>query len=1209
MEDQLSDASLLSADDKWALIPAFFRVKSFVRHHVESFDYFISTDMQKIVASDNVIRCDADPRWFFRFLNVYVDKPCLENNGVVVPTTPHECRLRDLTYAAPIMADVEYYRDGMVITRRRVKLGMLPIMLRSSRCVLHSASNREMAQMRECPMDPGGYFVVRGTERVILMQEGLSKNRIILERDAKGDCMAAVTSTSAERKSRTNVVHRRGRFYLRHNSFTEDIPLATVFKAMGAERDQEIVQLIGTDAATVELMAASIQETAATGVFSRASALKWIGLRLRSRAYNATKPIDMDARDALRDVVLSHVPCRAGGAACAAVQAAQATGAQAAQIIQPAVLQSAQLAQAAAQGRGAAAGRATNLSAASAAGELLSFRPKLVYLAAMVRRLVPFARGECEADSKDYYGMKRLELAGDLLGLLWEDAYKRLCLEIQRTAQITLSRSSRAQSFDACKAIRPGLVTDAFSQAISTGNWIIRRFRMDMSGVSQVLSRLSFMAALGMCTRLASNFDKSIKSAGPRALQPSQWGMVCPADTPEGGSCGLVKNLALMCNVSPEEDPAVVERACFVLGVEDAEHLTGAEIASNWLVFLNGDILGVHQAPNIFCEGMRALRRAGRLPEYTSVSLDPEARTVTVACDRGRVCRPLIVVQNQRPALTPAVLQDVAGGYRSFDDCVRDGVIEYIDVCEEANALVAVNESEITPETTHLEIDPVTVLGLVASLIPFPDHNQSPRNTYQCAMGKQAIGAIALNQLERFDTLLYLLCYPQRPLVKTRILELTGFLNLPAGQNATVAVMSYSGYDIEDASILNRAAIDRGYGRCQVFKKLTVGFRAGTNATGGEVVEELAGRPRDETGALIDRADRRVANYRALDYDGLPLEGAKLKPGDIVVSKQIRVSGASAGAAAVAARAAARNGANGATAAAAAEAAAAAAAPAVREAHERFKLPHPYHVDRTMVTTTPTTPVLVKVRYRQTRLPELGDKFSSRHGQKGVCGCIVQQADMPFSELGLCPDMIMNPHGFPSRMTVGKLFELVSGKAGVFDGRHGDGTVFSGDDIEACGRRLAAHGFCYHGKDLLMSGITGEPLSAFIFMGPIYYQKLKHMVLDKMHARARGPRALLTRQPTEGRSRDGGLRLGEMERDCLVAYGAASLLLERLMISSDEFEAHVCQKCGLLAAAGWCQGCRTGAHISTIRLPYACKLLLQEMSALGCVPRLRLTDQ
>ena len=373
-------------------------------------------------------------------------------------------------------------------------------------------------------------------------------------------------------------------------------------------------------------------------------------------------------------------------------------------------------------------------------------------------------------------------------------------------------------------------------------------------------------------------------------------------------------------------------------------------------------------------------------------------------------------------------------------------------------------------------------------------------------------------------------------MVKSKTIDLIQYDKLPAGQNATVAVMSYSGYDIEDALVLNKASLDRGFGRCLVYRKQTCAIKRYANQT----FDRIMGPSRDaQSGEMIWK-------HKALDQDGIVAPGEKLSARQVMVNKSVPVitqplqqtpQGASPG--------------------------------AYKESPITFKGGIDAYAERVLVTSNAEESYLIKVLLRNTRRPELGDKFSSRHGQKGVCGMIADQADMPFSDLGICPDIIMNPHGFPSRMTVGKLIELLAGKAGVLEGKLHYGTAFGGDKVVDVGADLIRHGFNYAGKDFVTSGITGEPLTAYIYFGPVYYQKLKHMVLDKMHARSRGPRAVLTRQPTEGRSREGGLRLGEMERDCLIGYGASMLLLERLMISSDSFEVDVCGECGLLGYSGW----------------------------------------
>lgn len=524
--------------------------------------------------------------------------------------------------------------------------------------------------------------------------------------------------------------------------------------------------------------------------------------------------------------------------------------------------------------------------------------------------------------------------------------------------------------------------------------------------------------------------------------------------------------------------------------------------------------------------------------------------------------------------MTSKHIEDLSRDFRCFEDFLHEGLVEYLDVNEENDCMIALYESNITEETTHLEIEPFTILGVCAGLIPYPHHNQSPRNTYQCAMGKQAMGTIGYNQRNRIDTLMYLLTYPHAPLVKSKTIELINFDKLPAGQNATVAVMSYSGYDIEDALVLNKASLDRGFGRCLVYRKQTCSLKRYANQTFDRIM-----------GPKVDRETYKpVWKHEPLETDGIAAPGVRIENRQVMVNKEMPTITSPS------------------------------IQPALgqmkqteyKETPITYKGSEPVHVERVLVTQNQEESLLIKLLLRQTRRPEVGDKFSSRHGQKGVCGLIVPQEDMPFTDLGICPDIIMNPHGYPSRMTVGKLMELLGSKAGVLEGKFHYGTAFGGDKVSDLSEVLIEHGFNYMGKDYVTSGVTGEPLSAYIYFGPIYYQKLKHMVLDKMHARAKGPRAVLTRQPTEGRSRDGGLRLGEMERDCLIGYGASMLLLERLMISSDEFEVDVCGQCGLIGYSGWCQYCKSSSDVSTLKMPYACKLLFQELQSMNIVPRLSL---
>ena len=1031
--------------EKWKLLPAFLQARGLVKQHIESFDHFLSTDLKTIMNSNKEVRSEADPKFFFRYTSIHIGRPSVNEDMIEKMVSPHECRLRDMSYAAPVYVDVRYTKGNQVVVHKNLMIGRIPIMLRSSKCQLRGKTERELEELKECPFDPGGYFIVKGTEKVILIQEQLSKNRIIIEKDAKDNLCASVTSSTHERKSRTVIAQKQARFHLQHNTIGDDIPVIVVLRAMGMTSDQEIVSTIGAELG--DLLAPSLEESAAMGIHSQEQALDYIGGKIKAKRppgmaghrSNLSK-VD-EARNILASVVLAHVPVRH-----------------------------------------------------------FNFRPKCVYVAHMIRRILLTQLKKIKLDDKDYYGNKRLELAGQLMSILFEDLFKRFNADIQRAADGTLAKRT-AEAFDVLRSVRQDTITNGMLNAVATGNWILKRFRMERLGVTQQLSRLSYISALGMMTRVTSQFEKTRKVSGPRALQPSQWGMLCPSDTPEGEACGLVKNLALLTHVTTDEESSSLRALAYTLGVEDAEPMSGEELNDPlcYTVFLNGLILGLHREPHLLAARLRALRRRGLVGEFVSIFVHEGHRAVHIASDGGRVCRPLIIVDpvTCAPRITRAHLRDLALGLRDFPSLLAEGAVEYVDVNEENNILVALRDADITAATTHVEVDPMTILGVVTGLIPYPHHNQSPRNTYQCAMGKQAMGTIARNQFERIDTVLFLLVHPMKPLVRTRVIDMIHFDDLPAGQNAIIAVMSYSGYDIEDALVLNRASLDRGYGRCFVMRKHATTVRKYPNGTH----DRLAAPP------ATDDVKYRPGKFGGLDPDGLPRVGYALPPGSIMVNKEMPVNTSDH-----TANVDLPDG-------------------GYKPSPLTFRAPEAGVVDRVLLTSTPTDHLLIKVLMRHTRRPELGDKFSSRHGQKGVVGLIAAQEDLPFNDNGIIPDMVMNPHGFPSRMTVGKMIELIAGKAGVLDGVRRYGSAFGGDPVASCSAALVTAGYHYGGKEILTSGITGEPLRSYIFFGPMYYQKLKHMVLDKMHARARGPRAVLTRQPTEGRSRDGGLRLGEMERD------------------------------------------------------------------------------
>lgn len=1190
--DSLDDLvkPLRTIKDKWRLLPYFLKTEGLVKHHIDSYNYFVTTEIQSIVRANanRVIRSDVDPSFFIEFLDARVGMPKLEENMITVDLTPMMCRMRDITYAAPIFVDVDYVRGNSVVRKKNVEIGRIPVMLRSKVCILHGKTPAEMIKLNECPHDPGGYFVVKGTEKAILMQEQLSKNRIIVELDNKHNYCATVTSTTAESKSRTLVVFKNGKLYLRHNSFSDEIPLCIVLKAMGIETEREIFYTIGSEPHHQEGIINSLQEVHQEGVFTQRQALLYMSKKTKSK-FKTTfwSGRGFDRSSQTEEGAESCGPPESGGGSKGSISGTSIED----------VLET------------------LNRVLLSHIGTVyMDLHPKALFLCLMAKRVLDASKDNSLLDDKDYYGNKRIELAGQLISILFEDLFKRFSVLTKKQIDQTLIRyfqtrdTSKAgtaredpnSSYPDCfRNLPTDIITRGMQTALSTGNWSIKRFRMERSGMTQVLTRFSYIASLGIMTRVDSQFEKARKVSGPRALQPSQWGILCPCDTPEGESCGLVKNLALTTHITTDHCPQYLTSLLFTLGVQDisscsyldfstgqAEKSSGGEFLGpggsglmHYHVFINGSLLGVHRKPELLASQLRSLRRRGFIGQFVSIFCNHIHSSVQIATDGGRLCRPLIIVDNGVPRLREEHIQQLERGEIIFSDCISQGILEWIDVNEENNLLIALRDENLNSDTTHLEIDPLSILGVVSGLIPYPNHNQSPRNTYQCAMGKQVMGSVGFNQFLRCDSVLYLLVYPQKPLCKTRTIEMINFEQLPAGQNSSVAVMSFAGYDIEDAIVMNKASVDRGFARCFVMKRQTVELQKLPNGLSERVVAPAS----SQTG-VSHSGNRRFSfkNENILDGDGVCNVGVQVFEDDVIVNKmspintreyvgdpsQIDLS-------------------------------------EYKSSPVKYKSPTPSYIDRVILTENADGNQIYKVITRQTRRPELGDKFSSRHGQKGVVGLIISQEDLPFSETGWCPDLIMNPHGFPSRMTVGKLLELISSKASVLDGNYRYGTAFGGTPLEESARCLVEHGFHYSGKEYLTSGTTGEAIETYIFVGPIYYQKLKHMVLDKMHARGRGPRQILTRQPTEGRSKDGGLRLGEMERDCLVAYGASNLLIERLMLNSDVFETNVCNQCGLFGYNNYCHYCQSSQDVSIIRLPYACKLLFQELQAMNVCPRIR----
>jgi DNA-directed RNA polymerase II subunit RPB2 len=1188
-EEEEEDQTIQS-EDCWKVIGSFFATKGLASQQIESFNEFMRSTMQDLINEqgaitlDQAVPCyDDEPnpivikRHEVKFGNISLSSPNMtEGDGTTSDMLPHEARLRNLTYSSAVYLNMQrkmylakeepwaeqgddqaavgadgqelYWQEedlGEAGEPMDVFLGKIPIMLKSATCHLLNKerfpTERDLHAWGECPYDQGGYFIINGSEKVLIAQERSAGNIVQVFKKASPSPFTHIAEirSSVDRGSRilslcTVKLYRQvdgpeqtkipNPIRVQLPYVKQDIPLVVVFRALDIVSDADILEKICFDQSDKEMMDLLMGSLQEGQPIQRADiARDYIARRGNNPTLKGPER-QKHATDILQKEFLPHI------------------------------------------GQDPSSGSQSR---------------KAFFLGYMVNRMLKCALGRSEPDDRDHLGKKRLDLAGPLMSNLFRIQFQKVVKDFYRYMQKQVESD---REINLKVGLKSNIITNGLKYSLATGNWgDQKKVNQAKAGVSQVLSRYTFASALSHLRRTNAPIGRDGKIAKPRQLHNTHWGYVCPAETPEGQACGLVKNLALMTMVTNSHNTAPLQDYIMEQGVEPLEDWEPRLSPQATKVFLNGVWFAVViKDPKHLVDQFRNLRRKGLLDPQISMVWDIRDKEFKISGDAGRFIRPLFVVDTN-PAtenkgnliLNKYHIQRLDNTVVHTDaqipveewpeppfgwkDLLQNGVVEYLDAEEEETAMIIMTPEDlatsrakhsgfVTEETddplarydpllnphahtfTHCEIHPSMILGVCASIIPFPDHNQSPRNTYQSAMGKQAMGVFLTNFDQRMETMANILYYPQKPLARTMSMEYLKFRELPAGQNAIVAIACYSGYNQEDSVIMNQSSIDRGLFRSLFYRV----YQDQEKVVGHNVVEQFEKPTRSDTLRM------KHGTYEKIDADGIIEVGQRVSGEDIIIGKTAPM------------------------------------APDAEELGQRQKqhlkrdVSTPLRsteggiIDQVLVTTSGDGQKFVKVRVRTTKVPQIGDKFASRHGQKGTIGITYRQEDMPFTREGVVPDLIINPHAIPSRMTIAHLIECQLSKVATLRGDEGDATPFTKVTVTNISNILRSMGYQSRGFEVMYNGHTGRKLVAQVFLGPTYYQRLKHMVDDKIHSRARGPTQILTRQPVEGRARDGGLRFGEMERDCMIAHGASSFLKERLFDVSDPFRVHVCDICGLM---------------------------------------------
>ena len=1106
--DDYDDTRADYSEAPWKIISSYFEdqhLKRLVRHQIESYNDFVNVQIERTIGMFNPVMIaseqdfDRKTRKYKLEIEVKFDKFHLyraqihENNGATKLMFPQEARLRNFTYASTMTVDanIKYIvRSGEQLENVQtfhkvlpnIHIGKMPIMLKSSVCILNQYAHINHVETGECSYDAGGYFIINGSEKTVLGQERAAENKVFCYNVSKGNTkwtwLAEVKSVPdfkciSPKQINMMIASKNNGFgfpiYVQIPRVKQPVPLFVLFRALSVLSDKEICEKVvfdienkeGNNEAILTALRASVID--ANTVLTHEDAMRQITSIVMFTPLNMDKETGAKKkRDFAVEILTNDLfpHCK--------------TQAQ-----------------------------------------------KIYYLGYMVSRVIKCSLGLTKQDDRDSYMNKRIDLTGVLLNNLFRNYFNKVVKDMSKQVIREINTGSWKSTEDylsilnktnVYKIIKSTTIENGIKRALSTGDFGIKNVNTNKVGVAQVLNRLTYVSSLSHLRRINTPIDKSGKLIPPRKLHNTTWGFLCVAESPEGASVGVVKNISYMSHITiPSHADSLHKQVEPYIQPLDTIANCG-ELVDAVKVFVNGAWVGISRNPVELYNAFKDKKSKGIINIYTSVVFDIRNKEIRICNDSGRIMRPVLRVKNNRTFITTDVLRKLDRREITWDDLVTDcriddAILEYIDPEEQNFSMIAMKRTDLknglNPTSqfnynyTHCEIHPSTIFGILASCIPFPEHNQSPRNTYQCAMGKQAMGMYVTNFYNRMDKTAYVLSNPMRPLVDTRIMRMIKLDEIPSGAPVIVAIMSYTGYNQEDSILVNKGAIDRGLFSATIYHT----EKDEDKKINGD--EEIRCRP-DST----KTKGMKFGNYSKLNSKGVIPENSVIENRDIIMGKVMPI----------------KENRNDHT-----------KVIKYEDASKMHRTTEDCYVDKNYTERNGDGYVICKVRIRTFRKPVIGDKLSSRHGQKGTIGNIIPEMDMPFTKSGQRPDIIINPHAIPSRMTIAQLKETLLGKILLELGLFGDGTSFGELDVYTIRNELLKLGYENNGNEVLYNGLSGEQIESDIFIGPAFYQRLKHMVNDKQHSRSIGPMVNLTRQPAEGRSRDGGLRFGEMEKDCLHA--------------------------------------------------------------------------